>query len=215
MALGIKPFSALNQLDRKLLKYLDYENGFFIEVGANDGISQSNTFYFEQALGWRGLLIEPVPELFELCCRFRKSRTLNCALGPFEQEGECVEILFSDLMSVVEGAKITDGTTIKSAQEHARLGRKYWRGKPYRVSVPVKALSNILRDENVVQIDLFSLDVEGYEKEVLSGVDFNVHRPKYILVETGEIEEVLRIIPKEYKLVDKFSHHDYLLKLRI
>ena len=43
-----------------LLKYLNYENGFFIEAGANDGVVQSNTFYFEKELNWTGLLIEPI-----------------------------------------------------------------------------------------------------------------------------------------------------------
>ena len=214
IAFGIKPFTALNQLDRKLQKYIDWENGYFIEVGANDGISQSNTFYFEQALGWRGLLIEPVPELFEMCCKFRKSKTLNCALGAFEQDGKFVEMLFSDLMSVVEGTTINVGGTNRLAEEHAQLGQRFWKGKPFKVSVPVRALSKILCEENVGQIDIFSLDVEGYETQVLRGIDFSLHRPKYILIETEQLEEIFRIIPKEYELLDKFSHHDYLLKLR-
>ena len=38
---------ALNDLDRKLEKYLDYQNGFFVELGANDGFTQSNTLFLE------------------------------------------------------------------------------------------------------------------------------------------------------------------------
>ena len=50
---------SLNDLDLKLKKYLNYENGFFIEIGANDGVSQSNTLYYEINKGWKGVLVEP------------------------------------------------------------------------------------------------------------------------------------------------------------
>ena len=49
---------ALNDLDRKLEKYLNYRDGYFIECGANDGYSQSNTYFLEKKLNWRGLLVE-------------------------------------------------------------------------------------------------------------------------------------------------------------
>lgn len=42
-----------------LLKYLNYDSGFFIEAGANDGIKQSNTYFYEIEKGWKGLLVEP------------------------------------------------------------------------------------------------------------------------------------------------------------
>ena len=47
-------------LDKKMLDYINYKNGFFIECGANDGINQSTTWYFEKKLKWKGLLIEPI-----------------------------------------------------------------------------------------------------------------------------------------------------------
>ena len=46
-----------------MLKYINYSNGFYIECGANDGVSKSNTWYFEE-LNWKGLLIEPVNHVF-------------------------------------------------------------------------------------------------------------------------------------------------------
>src|SRR5437588_12223158 len=58
---------ALNDLDRKLSKYLDYRSGTFIEAGANDGLKQSNTYWFERFRNWRGILVEAVPEKAEEC----------------------------------------------------------------------------------------------------------------------------------------------------
>ena len=55
-----RKFNALNQLDKKMLEFINYENGFFIECGANDGVDQSNTWYYEKNLNWSGILIEPL-----------------------------------------------------------------------------------------------------------------------------------------------------------
>ena len=62
----------LDKLDVKLEQYVDFDNGFFIEAGANDGIKQSNTLYFEKYRNWRGLLIEPIPELAMKCRKNRR-----------------------------------------------------------------------------------------------------------------------------------------------
>ena len=48
----------------KIEKYLS-ENGLFIEVGANNGFSESNTYYLERFRNWNGILIEPIPHLYQ------------------------------------------------------------------------------------------------------------------------------------------------------
>ncbi len=56
--------------------------GFFIEAGAHDGVSLSNTFFLE-SVGWTGLLVEAHPELFDKCKRSRpRSQVVHAALGP-------------------------------------------------------------------------------------------------------------------------------------
>jgi hypothetical protein len=58
---------AIFDLDHKLKKYLDFKGGSFIEAGGNDGLSQSNTYWFERFRGWRGLLVEAVPRRCREC----------------------------------------------------------------------------------------------------------------------------------------------------
>jgi len=58
-------YFALNNLDKSLETFIDFNNGYFVELGANDGVNQSNTLYFEHFRGWRGVLIEPCPPNFE------------------------------------------------------------------------------------------------------------------------------------------------------
>ncbi|MGI6100339.1 MAG: hypothetical protein ACOYD3_11385 [Kiritimatiellia bacterium] len=73
--------AGLDSLDLKLQKYLDFDNGFFIEAGANDGFTQSNTYWLERFRGWRGILVEPIPSLYEICRKERSRSTVyNYAL---------------------------------------------------------------------------------------------------------------------------------------
>src|SRR5450631_929326 len=72
---------ALNDLDQKLKRYLDFENGFFIEAGGNDGLTQSNTYWFERFRGWRGILVEAVPDQARRCAKNRpRADIVNAAL---------------------------------------------------------------------------------------------------------------------------------------
>src|ERR1700675_2623345 len=53
---------ALHELDIKLNAVIARDDGFFVEAGANDGYTQSNTYWLERFRGWRGLLVEPISE---------------------------------------------------------------------------------------------------------------------------------------------------------
>lgn len=98
-------YFALNQLDIKLKKYLNFRRGYFIEAGANDGVKQSNTLYFEKYKGWRGILIEPIPNLAKKC-RINRPKCIveNCALVPFDFQETYIEMQYCNLMSLVKGA---------------------------------------------------------------------------------------------------------------
>ena len=191
--LGIEQFPALNELDRKLLRYLPKRGGTFIEVGANDGVSQSNTWFLENYRGWSGLLIEPMPDLAAMAKKFRRAPVANVALGPTEMEGKTIELVPSDLVTRVASDSGNDAR---------------------RISVPVRALSSLLDEHRLGAVDLFSLDVEGYEVEVLRGLDFSRHAPRFILVETAKPDEVAALLGGKYELREKFSYHDYLFALR-
>ena len=60
-------YYSLNELDKKLRKRISKRSGFYVEIGANDGVNQSNTLHFEKTLGWKGVLIEPIPHRFLKC----------------------------------------------------------------------------------------------------------------------------------------------------
>ena len=69
----------------ELKKTLKYKKGFFIEAGAFDGISYSNTFYLAKKLNWTGILIEPIFEKYLSCIKNRKdSIVINSLLTSFK-----------------------------------------------------------------------------------------------------------------------------------
>ena len=59
-----RKFNSINNLDKKILKYFNFKDGFYIECGAYNGVDQSNTWYLENSLNWRGILIEPNKKSF-------------------------------------------------------------------------------------------------------------------------------------------------------
>lgn len=207
-----QPYAALYAMDRKLQKYIGFKAGTFIEAGANDGLAQSNTYFLEKKLGWRGVLIEPVPKYYRMCRRARKAMAVNCALGPFEKDGDELEILSGGLMSLPTSVddKLLHG---RSVQEHAAFGaREYGSRAPEIVRTRIRALSKLLDELDIKHIDFFSLDVEGFELEVLKGLDLNRHRPKFMLIETEQLDEVVRFLGPSYTLIDSLSHHDFLFR---
>ena len=185
----------LEHVDMQLVSILKWKkNGFFIEAGANDGIRQSNTYYFEKVLRWNGLLVEPIPGQAEKCRKNRSnSKVVNAALVRHDYPSETVRIEMADLMSVVNDGNIEPALV----ESHVARGREVQHLEQQNsINIKATTLTKLLNDLKVRHVDFFSLDVEGYETEVLRGIDFSTITFDFIFVETRieneeEIDSIL------------------------
>jgi FkbM family methyltransferase len=210
----ISPASfGLDGLDRKLLKHVNFRSGVFVEAGANDGMSQSNTVYFERYLGWRGLLVEPMPELAAKCRANRPGAIVEqCALVASGDTRSTVDMTYCNLMSLVDGALGSSHADLT----HIQRGRKFLAaGDEVRpVSVPTARLGAILQRHGLDHVDLLSLDVEGFEAQALLGLEFDKVAPTWILVEANHPKAVEAALGGRYGLVAELTHHDRLYRLK-
>lgn len=140
--------------------------GFFVDVGANDPVIDSQSFHLEQ-LGWRGLLIEPLPSYCEQLRARRASQVVQCACSSPQNHGKSMPIQVAGVHSSLEPDLIAVGARPRSV-----------------IHVPVKTLDSILRDHQVQPgFDLLSIDVEGHEMEVFKGLDLETWHPRLVLLE--------------------------------
>lgn len=211
-------YFGLHQLDRILEQHLPEFGGVFLEAGANDGISYSNTAFFERYKGWTGILVEPIPEMAERCVRNRpKAHVVHAALGSPDQSGTLVPMTWCNMMSIVAGAMGSE----KSDAEYIGLGLPHLKAfdtnahNPYVVHVPITTLSEIISRFDIGPIDFLSLDVEGYELQALSGLDFTRHAPRMILVEClFKEQEIIRQLIPHYDLIGDVGQKDLLFRRR-
>ncbi len=182
---GLPASVGLDYMDLQLARYFSRRRGgTYIEAGANDGILQSNTYYLERHLGWKGLLIEPDPKLASECKMNRpRSQVIQSALVRSGYPHPTLPLRRAGLMSVV-----SDGALDPSwIDQHVAIGCKVQGLEAAEtITVPATTVAAILKEYHLTHVDLFSLDVEGYELEVLKGIDFNEVVFGAILVECRE-----------------------------
>ena len=150
---------------------LPKEHGFFIELGAYDGVDQNNSLILEQA-GWRGLLVEPIPARFAQCLRNRPAALVeHAACVGADYNGDTITLADVGLMSLTGRA----GSDQDAINTHLAAGEKHAGRR--------RQLSQILDKHKVAAVDLLILDVEGAELDVLAGLDFARHAPRFLVVD--------------------------------
>ncbi|XP_066939145.1 uncharacterized protein [Macrobrachium rosenbergii] len=162
-------FSQYNQsmyLTEELLKGM--RGGTFVELGALDGETHSNTVFLERELGWTGLLIEPLPEGFRnLTTKGRKAYSINA------------------------GAALTNRSAIENFKvyDYKSLGLSHIANKTSEtIAIKTFPLYTMLLALNITFIDFLSLDVEGDELKVLQTVPWDKVQVRVMCVEINHVE---------------------------
>lgn len=170
-------YSQIGQ-DLEVLKtYNNKRGGFFIEIGASDGIKLSNTYLLEKKYNWKGICVEPIPRRFEELCKNRpNSFCSNNAVYNESTKQVIFDIANSfDLLSGISNNIDCYKTAVNKNKT--------------QIIVTTISFNDLLEKYNApLFIDYLSLDTEGSELEILKSVNLQKYIFGLIDVEHNYIE---------------------------
>ncbi len=160
---------AQNFEDVVLMRALsDIKQGFYIDCGAAHPVIDNVTFSFYNK-GWAGINVEPDPEQFHLLKKHRP-RDINLNMGAGSRSGLLEFYRFKD----------TGYSTFSRVQAESWIGQ----GHPCStMKIPVRKLDDVMNSVGDREIHFIKIDVEGFEKDVLSGIDLVRYRPWIFVIE--------------------------------
>lgn len=154
-------------LEKNIFK--GFRNGFFMDVGAHDGITINNTYYFEKEHNWTGVNLEPIKEVFEKLNVNRPSCiNLNCAIS--NNDGKAEFICNKGYTEMISG--------LKSEFDPRHLNRlnkelESHGGSTSTIEVDTFKIESICKKHKIFHIHYLSIDVEGAEFEVIKSINFD------------------------------------------
>lgn len=156
------------------------KDGFFLDIGAHDGVSFSNTYFFEKELGWKGICFEPLPHLFAQLRACRNCVCINACVS--DTEGTVPFLHLDSCDEMLSGMCCTyDQRQLKTVMHDIdTLG-----GQCNILQLPSVNLNKVLKEHTITHIDFLSLDTEGSELEILKSIDFSMITIDVIAVENN------------------------------
>jgi FkbM family methyltransferase len=150
-------------------------NGFFIEAGGADGISESSSYTLEKDFGWRGIILEPCREFYEQLIKIRESKCFRAALS--DTDGKATFITAKD--------KFYSGLSESISDWHKDT--VYKEGFIEEEVETISAKSLLQNNNCPAIIDYIALDMEGSELQVLKAFPFNQYLVKLFIIEISDV----------------------------
>ena len=181
-----KAFGSFSQFHEDLLIdsiFGEREQGFYIDVGANDPEFNSNTLRFYRR-GWSGICIEPGREAFRFIAE-KRPRDLNLNIAVGAERGKMTFY------------RVVDDSTLSSLEEAvARRMAQQVQSTVAADEVEVLPLRDIFSGHAAGKhVDFLSVDAEGYDLQVLRSNDWDQHRPTLVLVEiNNQFAEIVQLL---------------------
>lgn len=192
-------------------------DGLFLDIGAHDGVTLSNTYFFETELGWSGGCFEPIPLVFDKLSKNRKCICKNYAVW----KEDCIK-----KFTIIDGySEMLSGITDSCPAPHkARINHEaaQYSQKIVEIDVECKDVNKILEafsrgvstDGVPTIIDFISLDVEGAELPILEAIDFDKYKIHVIDCENNyedpAIRDLLRL--KGYNFITRLGVDDIFIR---
>jgi FkbM family methyltransferase len=182
-------------------------NGYFVDIGAYDGVDCSNSLFFEETLGWSGVCVEPNPEQFSVLKAKRKCKCVECAISDVEWVASFFQIKNggpSTLSGLVDEFSENAIARINNTGLDASQNFDY-------ITVNCKTFDSVVDNVN---IDYLSLDTEGNELKILKTIDFNKYNISTITVENNEYDNTFIdfLVPRNYQFLGRLGCDEIYLK---
>lgn len=184
-------------------------DGIFVDIGAHDGISGSNTAFFEKFRNWKGICVEPGPEEFKKLQEIRTSINLNCCVSNYSGKSE---------FTYIEGySNMLSGLSESYIDSHlSRIDNeiKHYGGKVHKLEMSVFTLQEILEQHGVLEIDYCSIDTEGTEYNIVKSIDFEKTKIKLFSIENNYGDDDVKnfLETKGYVLLTKLQWDDIFVR---
>jgi FkbM family methyltransferase len=178
--------------DRLLAEFFaNKQTGFYVEVGAYNGVDLSNTYYFEKT-GWTGILVEADPVVAEGCREVRGGSVVcQCAVVPPNSPPN-VPFQVSEDEGCISSLSLSE-------EDLRRVEEWTGRVRVRTVEVPARTLDSILEEHGAGEIDFVTIDVEGHEWGVLQGFTLSRWRPTVIILERNGVKPDSRILRRLFR----------------
>lgn len=176
-------FSQLGQdwvLDQFLFR--EMTRGTFIDVGAHNGVSLSNSWFLESSRNWHGVCIEPNPAVFPELVRNRKAICIQAAISSSGEDVMKFLLPSNSSLSMLAGL---ESNYTRSHFRRLQAESTKVKSTTSTVNVSITRLDKLAYQHNLHEPDLLLIDVEGAELDVLLSADWRIFRPKVILVESN------------------------------
>jgi len=206
-----RKFSQSGQ-DAFVISYFNNKrNGVFVDIGANDGKTLSNTFYLEKELGWTGICFEPMPALFNQLDTNRNCIKIMAGVGESNTHRRFTQ--------VVGPANMLSGLSDEYDERHKQriaLEVKTRGGSVEEIEINTVILNEILDANNIVNVDYISLDTEGNEFKIIKTIDFDKFNIKVITIENNynDTAQTNYIISKGYYMMGKLEADEVFVKIK-
>ncbi|SDB36742.1 FkbM family methyltransferase [Bauldia litoralis] len=174
-------------------------DGTFIDIGANDGVFYSNSVMFERDRGWSGVCVEPNPAVFPKLIAQRGCPCVNAAVGaergvlPFEQV-----VGYGQMLSGLKGkaSRAHDGRIQHAVEERGSVVKT--------IDVDVITFPDIIRQHDIKNVDLLTVDTEGNEPEILATIaeaDVMVHVIDVECNDDSDVPILTDVLGDQFKLI--------------
>ena len=149
--------------------------GFFVDIGAYDGVKGSNSLFFEKTLGWNGIAVEPAKEKFKALRKNRQCLCINKAISDKKEMMEFIE--------VTHGYTQMSGLNTQNYSSSYEFIAKDTASKEKKRILETATFGEImLKNRN---IDYLSIDIEGGERNLLESINFEYYDIKVISIENS------------------------------